>query len=286
MEAFLVSDEAHGKTHSELERELEQQGRELLRRLYQAHLERRAPGEATAAVRDSQGPCNRSSSDTSLATSSSLSLEIRCCIDRLNPHLKADIQVSRGKRHQVSTQTPIGGPPWSRTRRSPQPPSTSPGNAGRSWARLLRKVYEVDALECPQCGCRLRIIAVIEQRSVIQQILQHLDLWELPQRAPPPRLFPHKLRDLPGFAFAPAGSSRPSLQRRALLGRRPDLGRLSSAGAQAGSRTRVSLSALIFPFLQPKLGLDAPLGLFHSAFSFTSGPSAPSSLLDPFLHPQ
>ena len=48
MEAFLVSDEAHSKTHSELERE-------LLRRLYQAHLERRAPGEAAAAVRDAQG---------------------------------------------------------------------------------------------------------------------------------------------------------------------------------------------------------------------------------------
>ena len=47
-------------------------------------------------------------------------------------------------------------------------------------------------------------VAVIEQRSVIQQILQHLDLWELPQRAPPPRLFPHKLRDLPGFAFRPS----------------------------------------------------------------------------------
>ena len=102
----------------------------------------------------------------------------------------------------------------------------------------------------------------------------------------PTSTLPPQTRDLPGFAFAPAGSSRPSLQRRALLGRRPDLGRLSSAGAQAGSRTRVSLSALIFPFLQPKLGLDAPLGLFHSAFSFTSGPSAPSSLLDPFLHPQ
>ena len=57
MEAFLVSDEAHSKTHSELERELEQQGRELLRRLYQAHLERWAPGEATAAVRDAQGQC-------------------------------------------------------------------------------------------------------------------------------------------------------------------------------------------------------------------------------------
>ena len=55
MEAFLMSDEAHSKTHSELERELEQQGRELLRRLYQAHLELRAPGEAAVAVRDSQG---------------------------------------------------------------------------------------------------------------------------------------------------------------------------------------------------------------------------------------
>ena len=55
MEAFLMSDEAHRKTHSELERELEQQGRELLRRFYQAHLELRAPGEAAAAVRDSEG---------------------------------------------------------------------------------------------------------------------------------------------------------------------------------------------------------------------------------------
>ena len=33
-----MSDEAHRKTHSELERELEQQGRELQRRFYQAHL--------------------------------------------------------------------------------------------------------------------------------------------------------------------------------------------------------------------------------------------------------
>ena len=34
---------------------------------------------------------------------------------------------------------------------------------------------------------------MIEQGSVIRQILQHLDLWGEPQRAPPPRLFPHKL---------------------------------------------------------------------------------------------
>jgi hypothetical protein len=63
----------------------------------------------------------------------------------------------------------------------------------RSWARLLRKVYEIDPLECPQCGHALEIIAVIEQSSVIRKILQHLDRWEQPQRAPPPRLFPQKL---------------------------------------------------------------------------------------------
>ena len=63
----------------------------------------------------------------------------------------------------------------------------------RSWARLLRKIYEVDPLKCPKCGSRLQIIAVIEQGSVIRQILQHLDLRGEPQRAPPPRLFPHKL---------------------------------------------------------------------------------------------
>ena len=41
MEAFLMSDEAHSKTHSELERELEQQGRELLRRLFGTLLQAR-----------------------------------------------------------------------------------------------------------------------------------------------------------------------------------------------------------------------------------------------------
>ncbi len=37
----------------------------------------------------------------------------------------------------------------------------------RSWARLLRKIYEVDPLSCP-CGGSLRIIAVIEQPRVIR----------------------------------------------------------------------------------------------------------------------
>ena len=63
----------------------------------------------------------------------------------------------------------------------------------RSWARLLKKIYEVDPLTCGQCGSRMAIISFCDQPEVIRKILQHLNLWERPQRSPPPRLFPHKL---------------------------------------------------------------------------------------------
>jgi hypothetical protein len=39
----------------------------------------------------------------------------------------------------------------------------------------------------------MQIIAFIEQPAAIRKILQHLKLWNRPQRAPPRRLFPHKL---------------------------------------------------------------------------------------------
>lgn len=51
----LQSAEARAMTHSELERELEEKGRELLRRLLQGHLELRSPGEASVPVRDTEG---------------------------------------------------------------------------------------------------------------------------------------------------------------------------------------------------------------------------------------
>ena len=50
LEAFLGSPEAGAMTHSEVERTLEQRGRELLRELLQAHLDVRGPGEAAGPV--------------------------------------------------------------------------------------------------------------------------------------------------------------------------------------------------------------------------------------------
>ncbi len=40
----------------------------------------------------------------------------------------------------------------------------SPVDARRkaNWARLIQQVYEIDPLECPNCGATMRIIALID----------------------------------------------------------------------------------------------------------------------------
>ena len=55
----------------------------------------------------------------------------------------------------------------------------------RSWARLIKKIYEADPLVCPRCRGPMKIISFIEDPPVIKKILLHLNLWELPQRSPP-----------------------------------------------------------------------------------------------------
>jgi len=65
----------------------------------------------------------------------------------------------------------------------PDPESTSQARqaAKAAWAKLIRKVYEVDPLICPQCGAQMRVIALIEDRAVIERILSWLGLCEPPQ---------------------------------------------------------------------------------------------------------
>ncbi len=54
--------------------------------------------------------------------------------------------------------------------------------ARMSWARLLKRVFDIDLEHCPNCGGALKIIAAIEDPPVIARILAHLSL---PTRAPP-----------------------------------------------------------------------------------------------------
>ncbi len=59
--------------------------------------------------------------------------------------------------------------------------------AKAAWARLIRKVYEADPLECPKCKGPMRIIALIEDPAVVRRILERLGRWapEASERGPP-----------------------------------------------------------------------------------------------------
>jgi hypothetical protein len=58
-----------------------------------------------------------------------------------------------------------------------------------TWAALIKMVYEVDPLKCPECGGTMKIVALIardRQPDVVEKILRHCKLWREPkQRAPP-----------------------------------------------------------------------------------------------------
>lgn len=59
--------------------------------------------------------------------------------------------------------------------------------SGVTWAKLIKRVYEVDPLLCPECGTTMKVISFIEppQQDVIEKILKHCGLWEEPARGPP-----------------------------------------------------------------------------------------------------
>ena len=52
-----------------------------------------------------------------------------------------------------------------------------------TWARLLKRVFDIDIERCTNCGGKLKIIAVIEEPDVIERVLTHLGLCA----QPPPR---------------------------------------------------------------------------------------------------
>ena len=71
---------------------------------------------------------------------------------------------------------------------TPSPPASKPkANTGTRtyrlpWAHLLKKVFAVDVLACPDCGGRLQVIAFIADDAVAGRILLHLGL---DSRGPP-----------------------------------------------------------------------------------------------------
>ena len=44
----------------------------------------------------------------------------------------------------------------------------------KGWAEMIRKVYEVDPMVCPQCGGTMKIIAFITEYTAVDRIIDHL----------------------------------------------------------------------------------------------------------------
>jgi hypothetical protein len=73
---------------------------------------------------------------------------------------------TRGKQNQINDKkefVPL-----------PEKADKSEKKSKQSWARLLKKVYEVDPLLCPKCGGEMKIIAIITEKSAITNILEYL----------------------------------------------------------------------------------------------------------------
>jgi hypothetical protein len=55
----------------------------------------------------------------------------------------------------------------------------------KSWAAMIRKVYEVDPMKCPKCGNWMKIFAFLTQYSVVDRIIDHLKLSFVAEKPPP-----------------------------------------------------------------------------------------------------
>ena len=84
----------------------------------------------------------------------------------------------------------FGRPRQLSTHHPPPPRRRSSDRHNRTWAELMRRGLDIDVLECPNCGGRLRFVAAILLSSAIRRILRHLGLPSdpvqlAPARAPP-----------------------------------------------------------------------------------------------------
>ena len=104
--------------------------------------------------------------------------------------------VSRGKRRKAEAENGgVGGAGAGPASRAARAEARDARALRRSWAQLIKRIYEVDPLVCPSCGSEMKVIAFITEHDVIDAILRHLAKAET--RSP---------RGPPGAATLPATS--------------------------------------------------------------------------------
>lgn len=97
--------------------------------------------------------------------------------------------VSRGKRRRQQEggdgPHPANGKPFSSARGREEGPDARA--LRRSWAQLIKRIYEVDPLVCPSCGSEMKVIAFIIDHAVVDRILRHLERVEAGRTRGPPQ---------------------------------------------------------------------------------------------------
>ncbi len=63
----------------------------------------------------------------------------------------------------------------------------------KGWAEMIRKVYEIDPLICPQCHGPMKIIAFLTDYPVVDKIIHYLKLTFVAERPPPPQVVQQEL---------------------------------------------------------------------------------------------
>jgi hypothetical protein len=58
---------------------------------------------------------------------------------------------------------------------------------------MIRKVYELNPLSCPQCQGEMRIIPFLKDYAVIDRIINHPKLTFHAERPPPPQIVQKEL---------------------------------------------------------------------------------------------
>ncbi len=74
---------------------------------------------------------------------------------------------TRGSRRRRQGARDASAPPLATSSPKPPPPATR-----ASWARLLRKILEVDPLLCVTCQVEMKIVAVLTEPRVVDRILR------------------------------------------------------------------------------------------------------------------
>jgi hypothetical protein len=84
---------------------------------------------------------------------------------------------ARGKRNKLAQQAQLAVLDEHATQELP-------AKASSSWAACIKKIYEVNPLECPKCKAEMRIIAFLQDHNEINKIMQSVGIGKY--RSPPP----------------------------------------------------------------------------------------------------